>query len=161
MAAAMSSMDSSMHSIATLLVTDLKASWRPAATESARFRTARVATALLGVFGTVSAIVLALADVRSLWDFFQYLMGLFVGSLAGLFLLGVFTNRANSRGAFVGALASAALLAYITQFAHIHFLLYSAVGVLSCFGIGYLASLVLPGQRQTIGLTAYSILPKD
>jgi solute:Na+ symporter, SSS family len=160
MAAAMSSMDSSMHSIATLFVTDFYSKWRPEATDLSRFRIARVATALLGVFGTISAVMLAMAEVHSLWDFFQYLMGLFVGSLAGVFMLGVFTTRANSRGAFVGALATSALLAYITQYSQVHFLLYSAVGVLSCFAIGYMASLILPGQSQTVGLTAYSILPR-
>jgi solute:Na+ symporter, SSS family len=69
-------------------------------------------------------------------------MGLFVGSLTGLFLLGVFTTRANSRGALFGALASAAVMAYVTRYTQIHFLLYSAIGVLSCVSIGYVASLV-------------------
>lgn len=155
------SLDGSMHSIATLMVTDIYVRMRPASTDASRFRAARFLTIVLGGLGTGGAVVLASANVLSLWDFFQYLMGLVVGGLAGLFMLGVFTTRANSRGALIGAIASAGTLAYVTQYTRVHFLLYSAIGVFSCVSVGYLASFVVSGRRQTAGLTAFTMDAAD
>jgi Na+/proline symporter len=101
MVSAMSSMESSMHAIATLCVTDFYGRFRPGASDKLRLKVARVITLLLGLFGTGAAMLLATSNVLSLWDLFQYLMGLFVGSLAGLFMLGIFIRRgptARARG---------------------------------------------------------------
>jgi len=153
-AAAMSSMDSSMHSTATVWVTDFYARLRPRASDRARLRLARLLTVALGAFGTLTALVLAQAGVHSLWDLFQGIVGLFAGGLAGLFVLGLFTRRANGAGALVGAAASAALLYFARP--HVHFFLYPVVGVLGCVLVGYAASFVLPGRAKTAGLTVFT-----
>ncbi len=153
-AAAMSSLDSSMHSTATVWVTDFHARFRPNSSDRTRLRLARVLTIALGAFGTLSALALAQADVHSLWDLFQGLVGLFAGGLAGLFVLGLFTRRANGAGVLVGAVASAGLL-YLLQ-PYIHFFLYPVVGVIGCVLVGYAASLVLPGLPNIAGLTIFT-----
>jgi Na+/proline symporter len=156
MVSAMSSTESSMHSVATLWVTDFYGRFRPQASDRSRLWMARLFTLFLGLFGTASAVLLATADMRSIWDFFQSIMGLFVGSLAGLFLLGIFTVRANSSGAVVGVAASIVTLFMVMQYTRIHFLLYAAIGAVTCVGVGYLASLALPGRRQNRDLTVSS-----
>ena len=109
-AAAMSSLDSSMHSVATIWVTDVFARFRPQSSDRSRLRLARLLTLLLGVFAVGAAVWLASADVRSLWDQFWAIVGLFIGGLSGLFVLGIFTRRASAAGAMVGAIASGAVL---------------------------------------------------
>ncbi len=153
-AAAMSSMDSSMHSTATVWVTDFYTRLRPSSSDRARLILARTLTVALGAFGTLTALALAEAGVHSLWDLFQGIVGLFAGGLAGLFVLGLFTRRANGAGALVGAAASAVLLYYIRP--HVHFFLYPVVGVLACVLVGYAGSFLLPGRPRTAGLTVFT-----
>ena len=72
--------------------------------------TARLVTVVSGVIVTVLAVVVARLEVQSLLDLFLEIMGLFGGSLAGLFILGMFTRRTNGIGALTGAVYSAAVL---------------------------------------------------
>ena len=153
-AAAMSSLDSSMHSTATVWVTDFYGRLHPTSSDRARLRLARLLTVALGMFGTLTALALAEAEIHSLWDLFQGLIGLFAGGLAGLFVLGLFSRRANGAGALVGVTASAGLL-YLAQ-PYVHFFLYPLVGITSCVLVGYLASLILSGHPKTAGLTIFT-----
>ena len=156
-AAAMSSLDSSMNSIATALVTDFWRRLRPQMPDRAALRLAKVLTLVLGAVGTLTALLIATFDVESLWELFLQVLGLFGGSLAGLFILGIFTRKANGRGALVGAVLSVLVLVGVWQLTDVHFFLYATVGIAACVGIGYLASLVLPDQaRDLAGLTIYT-----
>ncbi len=153
-AASMSTLDSSLNSVATAITTDFYGRFRHAASDRRKLRLARWLTALLGVIATAASLVLATFNVGSLWDAFQAAMGLFGGSLAGLFALGIFTRRANATGALTGAVASIVILAWVQQRTPTHFFLYGAVGVLSCVVVGYLTSLLVPGGRKELdGLT--------
>lgn len=105
-AAAMSSLDSSMNSMSTAVVTDFYLRFRKGLTETHCLRAARASTALFGVVGTGFALVMALTDIKSIWDQFIMILGLLGGGLGGLFVLGIFTRRANGPGAIVGLLAS-------------------------------------------------------
>ena len=98
--------------------------------------------------------------IRSLWDMYMAVLGLLMGSLAGLFALGVFTRRTHGGGALAGAVGGAAVLYLVQQYTQTHFFLYAAVGVAACFAIGYVASVLLPGRRKRLdGLTVYAQPP--
>ena len=141
-AASMSSLDSGLNSMATVTVTDYIRRFRrgPGGDE---LRLARWLTALFGAVGTGTALLLAAFGVSSLLDAFREILGLFGGSLAGLFALGVLTRRANGAGALAGAAGSAILLWFVKDQTEIHFFLYAAVGTISCFVIGYVASILI------------------
>ncbi|MFQ5691236.1 MAG: hypothetical protein ACE5HQ_13305, partial [Gemmatimonadota bacterium] len=79
-AASMSTLNSSLNSVATAVVTDFFRRFRPRAADSLCLRLARWLTALLGVLATATAALLAAADVGSLWDVFQEVMSLFGGA---------------------------------------------------------------------------------
>lgn len=158
LAAAMSSLDSSMNSAATAIVTDFYRRFRPDAPDRRCLRLAQVLTVLLGVIGTGTALLMAGSEIRSLWDQFMKLLGLFGGSLAGLFILGIFTRRAHGTGALVGAFASALALYLVQQYTALHFFLYAGVGIGTCFVVGYTVSLILPApQRSLERLTVYTM----
>jgi SSS family solute:Na+ symporter len=152
-AAAMSSLDSSIHSVATVVVTDFYGRFRPESSDHTRLVLARWLVGVLGVFGTATALWLASADIKSLWDFFIGLFGLFIGPLSGLFVLGMFTHRTHGQGALIGVTVSGMILFLVWRFTHVHVLLYAAIGTVSCVAIGYLASLVLPRARPDNGST--------
>ena len=109
-AAAMSSLDSSMNSMATVLVTDFYYRFKPNSSDRTRLLLARIITVVLGIFGTGGALLMATYPIKSLWDVFLALLGLLGGGLAGVFMLGIFTRRANSAGAVVGIVCSPVLL---------------------------------------------------
>lgn len=153
-AASMSTLDSSLNSVSTAVVTDWYGRFRDAA-DKTKLRLARTLTALLGALATGVALVLATAGVGSAWDAFQAIMGLFGGALAGLFALGIFTRRANGQGALIGAVTGVIVLAWVQRNTPMHFFLYGLVGVGTCFVVGWAASWAFPAppREQTAELT--------
>jgi len=142
-AASMSTLDSSLNSVATALTKDWYERFRPAASDARKLRLARGLTVGLGAVATGISLSLATFDVGSLWDTSQAVMGLLGGGLAGLFALGIFTRRANARGALIGAVASAFVLAWVQRATEVHLFLYGLVGIGTCFVVGYAASLLV------------------
>lgn len=156
--AAMSSLDSSMNSVATAIVTDFYRRFVPETTERGRLRLARWLTVLLGFVATAAGLILATSPVQSLWDLFLEMLGLFGGSLAGLFALGILTRRAHGTGALIGAVTSAVVLYLVSVFTSVHFFLYAGIGILTCFVVGYLASILIPYRGKPLnGLTIYEM----
>jgi Na+/proline symporter len=155
-AAAMSTLSSSMNSVTTALIVDFYRRFSPAKTERSYLATAKYLTLVIGVVGTSLALVMAHWGVSSLWDQFNTILGLFTGGLGGLFVLGIFTKRANGRGAIIGLLLSGFVQFYISRYTDINLLLYAFTGLITCVVFGYLFSLLLGGQEKDIDdLTVY------
>ena len=162
-AATMSTVDSGMHSISTSLVSDIHSKIQPDADDKTRLSVARIITIIAGILGTISAVVISTQDAKSLWDLLLMLMALFGSTLAGVFILGVFTKRAHSLGAAIGVVASVAALVTLRNVdLPIHGVLTAAVGVLTCVLVGYLVSIILPGsQRSLANVTLSELNPAD
>lgn len=95
LAAAMSSVDSSLNGCATLTWVDLvKRFRRKAATEETGMRVLRWATVVFGVAGTGAAV--AMIQVKSALDAWWKISSIFSGGILGLFLLGMIVKRANN-----------------------------------------------------------------
>jgi SSS family transporter len=152
-AAAMSSLDSSMNSSATALVTDFYRRLLPDREDKHYLSLARVLTVVLGVIGTGVALVLASVGAGSIFDYWLEIVGLFASGLCGLFVLGIFTRRPGSSGAVVGIVVSVVILVYVKNFTDLSGLLYASIGVSSCFVAGWLTGLVLPSGRDVSGTT--------
>lgn len=161
-AAAMSTLDSSMNSVSTALVTDFYRRFRPDAPDRRCLNIARGLTVVLGVIGVGTALWMAGSNIKSLWDTFIAILGLTGGALAGMFALGIFTRRAHGTGTLIGAIGGAAVLYFVQRSGSVHFFLYAAVGIVSCVVIGYIASLIIPAKRRSLaGLTVYTINDKE
>ncbi len=150
-AAAMSSLDSSMHSIATAFTTDFLSKGRDS---DSILRLAKIITLILGVLGTVSALYIESQDSKNLWDTLMGYVGLILGTLGGLFTLAIFTNRTASVHAWIGV-GVATIVLYLVKFhTDAHLLTIGAVGTVSCFVAGWLASLIIPAPTKDLnGLT--------
>jgi SSS family transporter len=157
-AAAMSSLDSSMNSISAAVVNDFVGRFSTGGRSQDFLKLARRLTLALGVIGIGTAMVLATYEIKFLFDFFQRVLGLFGGGLLGVFLLAVFTRRCNATGALVGLVTGAAMTMAVAFGTDINFLLYAAIGSLTCFIVGYLISLMTGGQdRDLAGLTLATV----
>lgn len=151
-AASMSSLDSSMHSIATTIVTDW---WKPASklknkttNQTLWLRRARRITFLAGTFGTVSALAIAGMEIQFLWNFTLKMMGLLGGTLAGVMAVGMFLPKAQARHVWAGIGVSLATLIFIKFLTPIHSLLYAFFGATSVILVAAASSLYLPQKTD-------------
>jgi len=157
-AAAQSTISSSINSMSTAIVEDFMRPWKLIKTERGYLRMGRALTVVLGTGGVALALLFASYDIKSLWDHFMTILGLFGGSMCGLFCLGIFTTRANGPGAIIGTLAGAGGLLLVQWYTQTHFLLYAFIGIVLCFIVGYLSSLAFrPAIHSIRGLTIYTL----
>lgn len=149
-AAAMSSLDSSINSVASVLVNDYYRRFVPRVDEAGALGAARLITLIFGAFGTLTALYIARLDRVSLWEPFLEFLGLIGGGISGVFALAMFTTRANTPGVLVGVVASALAVAY-ARTTDLHLFLYGMVGFLVAVAVGYAASLVFPARAPAAG----------
>ncbi len=103
-AAAQSTISTSMNSVSTTLVTDfIRPLGRPLS-ERQLLRIAQALTIALGIAGTGLAMFFVDASIRSLFDKFIAVIGLFMGVLGGLFVLGALFPRVGTLGGWAGAI---------------------------------------------------------
>lgn len=155
-AAAQSTVSTSMNSTATAIVTDFMRPFDTCRSERGYLNAARLITFVMGVLGTLLGLIFVDPEIKSLFDAFLKVIGLFMGVLGGLFVLGVMTRRANAGGALVGALTGAGVMFSLWKFTSVNGYIYTASGITTCFVTGYLVSLLLPGPSTDLsGLTIY------
>jgi SSS family solute:Na+ symporter len=111
-AAAMSSLDSDLNSMATVIVDDYYARLRPGASDRQQLWVGRLAVALLGIFAIVFSLVWI--GIGTAMEFGVQLFSIATAGMLGLFALGALTKRANAKGALVGILACIAFTAWAT-----------------------------------------------
>jgi solute:Na+ symporter, SSS family len=161
-AAAQSTISTSMNSTATALVTDFCKPLNCCKDDRGYLRLGRIFTFALGLFGTLCACVLDFFDVKSMVDQFMMMLGLFGGSLCGLFMLGMLTRRANATGGLVGALTGLIVVWCVKYFTPVNLFLYAMIGTVTTFVAGYLVSLVTPAEEKDIlPLTIYRQRPLE
>ena len=115
-------------------------------------------TVFFGAIGTGTAILLAATDIRSLFELFNMVLGMLGGGLTGVFILAIFTRRANAVGTLIGAAVGTIVPFLVRYSTDVNPYLYGAIGVAVSVTVGYICSRLLgpkPGNLE--GLTAYSM----
>ncbi|MEM6917287.1 MAG: sodium:solute symporter, partial [Verrucomicrobiota bacterium] len=151
-AAAQSTISSSMNSTSTVIVTDFVQRLGGSPSEKGALRLARALTILLGLLGTVCALVLAWSDIQSAWDTFLMIIGFVMGPLCSLFLLGMFVPRAVTSSALVAAGVGVLVLVWARFGTEMNGLLYAPLGVGTTWLTGWLASRFAADPVQDAGL---------
>lgn len=139
-AAAMSTLASNINSATTVLSEDFYAKWRKGVSDRSKVRFARIAGILVGGLGVLMALSLATFNIASLWDQFNFFLGLLTSGLGGLFLMGIAAKRIGPRAAWTGFIGSVVTLLLIHAFTPASPILYGFLGLVSCFVFGYLSS---------------------
>lgn len=146
--ATMSSLDSSMHSVSTVLTVDFYQRFSKKRTESQSFAFARRVTVLVGIVGAGVAAYMALSPVQSLFFLFQEVLGLLGSALAGIFMLGIFTKKVNATAALTGAIACLAAVVYAKYYTDLNFYIYPLIGIPVCVLVGIGMSFLKPDFRR-------------
>ncbi|MCD8101628.1 MAG: sodium/solute symporter [Alistipes sp.] len=147
-AAAMSTLSSNINSISTILTVDFLGQLKRQPSDKAKMVFARLSGIVIGGLGILTALLLATYDIASLWDQFNFFLGLLTSGIGGLFMMGIFIKRIDWRGALAGFVGSIAILLIFNGYSQVSFLLYGFIGLVSCCGIGYLASFILPRRDK-------------
>ena len=150
-AAAMSTLSGSMNSAATAFEVDIRPKLFPKSVMATgaddkrwELKRAKKTTMIIGVLSLLFAFLMATWDINSLWDEFNTILGLILGSMGGLFFLGMVTKRASAKGALIGMVVSIIVQALVARYTPVYLLLYTTVGFVTCFVVGYVASLFFP-----------------
>jgi SSS family transporter len=154
--AAMSSLDSSMHSVSTVITVDFYKRFSTKTTDSTTMKIARWVTVSVGILGTGVAAFMAAYPIASLFFFFQEIVGLFGSALAGVFMLGIFFKKANWVGTLIGAVLSVLSLVLVKYFTPLNFYIYPLIAIPVCVIGGYLASLLIPAGEPPAANLVYS-----
>ena len=147
-AAAMSSMDSGINSISTVVVNDFIKPMRKVKVDEAKdIMIARILTIILGVLATAAAFYAAtrFGSIVKAWSSF---MSLFAGPILAIFLLGILWKKASFIGWLIGCIASIVLVFMIQRDGRVHWSWYMPISFGSAFIIGAVSSLVLPIKQQ-------------
>jgi len=146
-----------MNSIATAYVADVHHRLRSHLNDSECLRVARLVTVLVGLAGTVSALVLASTDIRSVYTTVLELMGVLGGTLAGCFAFGSFSWQATGGGAWLGATVSAITVFLMRSIQPLSVYAYASIGIIVCVGVGWMSSFNFAVPRKELhGLKIYS-----
>jgi solute:Na+ symporter, SSS family len=112
LAAAMSSLDSDLNSMATVIVDDFYSRIRPESSDVRRLFIGRVTVATLGVLAIVFSQLWI--GIGTAMEFAVQLFSIATAGMLGLFALGALMKSANAKGAFVGIVACVVFTAWAT-----------------------------------------------
>ena len=153
-AAAMSSMDSGINSLSTVIVNDFVKPLRKRPREDYQdVKLARVLTVALGMFAV--GVACYAATVEQLLKASSSFLGLFAGPILGLFLLGILTRKGKFPGWMVGTFLAIVVTIWVQNKTEVHWIYYFPL----CFGlsfiVGYLVSFVFSGHEVDPELTLW------
>src|SRR5271168_665946 len=148
LAAAMSNLSAALNSLSSSTIMDFLLQLRPKTDERARMKLSRLATFCWAMVLFVLA-VLALQKVGRVVEVGLQIASVAYGALLGVFLLGVFTRKANQRGAMVGMLFGFSAELYLWR-VHVPWTWWVMIGTTVTFAVGYIASLFQPEHTKKI-----------
>lgn len=145
-AAMMSSLDSGLNSVSTLFTMDFVAKYRPNADSKSLMRIGQIVTFLVMIIAIAWAP--QIGNFEKLWDYLQNTLAWFCPPIVALFVMGLFTKRANNRGAsaavIIGFLITLVLIlntVFGWEMALPNFLYVATIHFLICCAAMYIFSL--------------------
>jgi solute carrier family 5 (sodium-coupled monocarboxylate transporter), member 8/12 len=147
-AATMSVFSSGLNSLSTVTCVDFIQRLRQTKLNSneVTLRDARWVTLIWGVVVTLSAVGVYFAKLGSIVEIAVGVIGFFSGPLLGMFLLGMFSMRANSRGAILGAMVGFIVALVLGKY--VSFIWNAVTGCIPTVIFGYVLSYFGPPEPR-------------
>ena len=169
LAALMSSLSSVFNSCSTLFTMDIYKKLKPKSSEKKLVVVGRIATGIIVISGILWIPLMKVVSSGGLYQYLQSVQAYIAPPIAAVFLLGIFWNRINSRGALaalVGGFSAgmfrlaleinkANLSGFLYDFADLNFLYFAIFSFLACIALMIIVSLVTPApdKNRISGLT--------
>ncbi len=112
LAAAISSLDSDLNCLSAICIEDYYIRFMPQSTEKQRMIASRIVVVVAGMASILIALYYTKLGGEGVLGIIFLLYSIFSGGIAGMFLLGIFTKRANKQGLLIGIIASVLFTAY-------------------------------------------------
>jgi Na+/proline symporter len=155
-AAAAAAFANGLNGGSTLLSEDFYRRLRPSASDGERLVVLRLTTLTLGLLAVGMALMLREQGLGRFFVNWSRVGEVMAGSMAGVFLLGLLSRRANAIGAGVGFVAGVATAIYLFAMSSVHPLLNVPIALGTCFAVGYVVSFVSgPPAQKVEDLTVY------
>lgn len=146
-AAAMANLSAALNSLASATVVDFYEPMTKSVHQPVHYlRVARLSTVFWGV--VLVAIALVASQWGSVLESGLRIASVTLGILLGVFLLGVLTKRPGEKAAITGIVAGLAAMLFVKFGTSVPFTWWVMIGSGVTFGVGYLASLAMPGWRK-------------
>ncbi|MCY1721976.1 sodium:solute symporter [Prolixibacteraceae bacterium Z1-6] len=111
-AAAFSSLDSDLNCLSAICLEDYYLRWRPNTSEKKQMQLSRTFIVLAGIGAIAVAMFYIHAGGQGVLGIIFTLYSIFSGGIAGMFLLGIFSRKANKKGIYAGIIASILFTVY-------------------------------------------------
>jgi solute:Na+ symporter, SSS family len=105
-AAAFSSLDSDLNCLSAICLEDYYLRWRPDSSEKNQMLMSKLFIIIAGAGAVAIALFYVWAGGEGVLGIIFTFYAIFSGGIAGMFLLGIFSRRANRKGMYFGILAS-------------------------------------------------------
>ncbi|MEP6664161.1 MAG: hypothetical protein ABJC04_10905, partial [Verrucomicrobiota bacterium] len=155
LAASLSSIDSAINSCTSVAMIDfynrlilkrqLQSHDLSAGQERSQIRISRYTTLGFGIVGVILAT--QVSRIGMVIKIGNSVIQTFTGPLLGIYLLGMFTERARSTGVLTGGIAGTAVSLYIAFGTQIGFIWPTVFGLITTLVVGYVTSLLTPGSH--------------
>jgi SSS family solute:Na+ symporter len=170
-AAAISSLDSDLNCLSAVLTEDFYAKLKKNATDTQKLGFGKIMVVVSGLMALLVATFYTYLGGEGVLGIVFGLYAIFSGGIAGMFLLGLFSKRANKKGLYIGIIVCILFTGYavltsseingelMLDLGKLNFKQHKyMLGVYShiiLFAIGYLASLFFPKSNIDESLTYY------
>lgn len=177
-AAAISTLNADLNCLSAVFVEDYYNRFNPGSTEKRRMIISKILVVLAGLGTIAIALFYVRAGSEGVLGTIFTLYAIFSGGIAGMFLLGIFSKRANMKGLYFGIGASILFTAYafltsipvywggsehiLVDMGNLNFTQHEyMIGVYShllLFAVGYIASLFFKTEKDIRSLTYFGYL---
>ncbi len=172
LAAAMSSLDSSINAISTVTVNDIYRRHIAKDKDDKHYlHVAWVAAGVASVFMIIGAIILIYADTKTIQDAATILSSVVMGGVFGMYMLGFVTTRANSKSVWLGIAVTfvfslwtvLAKQGLMPDFLTVPFDLYytGMIGHILLFATAFVASVFIFKKKEKKDLTNLTVWTQD
>lgn len=151
--ASMSTVSSNVNSVSTAFTSDFYRHFFPESSDKKHLAVARWSGVIFGGIGVGFALLMATLNILSLFDYFNKILGLLASGLGGLFIMGIFFPRIDSRSALTGFSVSTGVLLFVQVGTDISFWLYGFIGIVVSVFVAYIASLIFSNKKEITGFT--------
>lgn len=161
-AASMSTISANINSISTAWIVDIRPRFKWCKQDDrSKLRAARSTSVVVGILGCLLAILMAIWNVLSLFDWFNMVLGLLTGGLCALFVMGIFIERIDGKSALIGFLTGSVAIFFISANTNLFFLMYGLVSIVIAIVVALLCSYLLPSDKKNLDGLTWNKRPKE
>jgi len=160
-AATMSTISSNINSLSTAFTVDMYRHFKPNTNDKHQLTVARLSGVVMGIIGISLALLMASWNILSLFDFFNFLLGLLSSGVAALFTIGIFMPKIGAKSALVGFVLGNVFLIIISIYTNVSFLLYGFIGIVLTIAFSLLFSLFFKNDKDINGMTWKTIKKEE